>query len=399
MRPAHRQSGQRMLGGPGHPQLAQLDNKRVSRPRSHVRSALRRPLAVPAAGDAAERCQASATCCRRNDLPEGAYGLNAEHSVRLMTSYPACRGTSSPAPPTASQRPRRLRLERLRRLTDGARGARPHALDVPEQYRVEENGDYRAASTSSICRASKLFRIKNFRIEGVIDVFNVFNADNVLAAGTITFQSADEHPDAARDEGQVRVLAPPPRARSVHDAIRVRPAHVELTLAIDTGTVVHVSVLSIANVIDPRSSAPSPNRTRAENTNREYRHEAARRAAPPGRRASCPPTRARPTTARLRARRGQRDAPRECVDCMTIPAGTVFGRHIHDGSERGGAYVILKGHGTALLDDRRAQGCACGTCTWLRNEHAPRTSSCCTSAHSGRNAPARAGMGLVACLC
>jgi len=40
--------------------------------------------------------------------------------------------------------------------------------------------------------------------------------------------------------------------------------------------------------------------------------------------------------------------PWECVDYMTIPAGTQFGRHIHDGSEE--LYFILKGHGTALLD-------------------------------------------------
>lgn len=41
--------------------------------------------------------------------------------------------------------------------------------------------------------------------------------------------------------------------------------------------------------------------------------------------------------------------PWECVDYMTIPVGTQFGRHIHDGSEE--LYVILKGRGTALLDD------------------------------------------------
>lgn len=41
--------------------------------------------------------------------------------------------------------------------------------------------------------------------------------------------------------------------------------------------------------------------------------------------------------------------PWECVDYMTIPPGTQFGRHIHDGSEE--LYVILEGRGTALLDD------------------------------------------------
>jgi mannose-6-phosphate isomerase-like protein (cupin superfamily) len=40
--------------------------------------------------------------------------------------------------------------------------------------------------------------------------------------------------------------------------------------------------------------------------------------------------------------------PWECVDYMTIPAGTQFGKHIHDGSEE--LYVLLKGRGTALLD-------------------------------------------------
>lgn len=49
--------------------------------------------------------------------------------------------------------------------------------------------------------------------------------------------------------------------------------------------------------------------------------------------------------------RGQDDVvgPWECVDYMTIPPGTQFGRHIHDGSEE--LYVILKGRGTALLDE------------------------------------------------
>ncbi len=40
--------------------------------------------------------------------------------------------------------------------------------------------------------------------------------------------------------------------------------------------------------------------------------------------------------------------PWECVDYMTIPPGTEFGLHVHDGSEE--LYVILKGSGTALLD-------------------------------------------------
>jgi hypothetical protein len=40
--------------------------------------------------------------------------------------------------------------------------------------------------------------------------------------------------------------------------------------------------------------------------------------------------------------------PWECVDYMIIPAGTQFGRHIHDGSEE--LYVILKGRGVALLE-------------------------------------------------
>ena len=48
--------------------------------------------------------------------------------------------------------------------------------------------------------------------------------------------------------------------------------------------------------------------------------------------------------------RGAEDVvgPWECVDYMTIPPGTQFGVHIHDGSEE--LYVILKGTGTALLD-------------------------------------------------
>jgi len=40
--------------------------------------------------------------------------------------------------------------------------------------------------------------------------------------------------------------------------------------------------------------------------------------------------------------------PWECVDYMTIPPRTQFGVHINDGSEE--LYVILKGHGVALLD-------------------------------------------------
>lgn len=56
--------------------------------------------------------------------------------------------------------------------------------------------------------------------------------------------------------------------------------------------------------------------------------------------------------------------PWECVDYMTIPAGTQFGRHIHDGSEE--LYVILKGRGTALLDDEQ-HAVGPGDCLMLRN--------------------------------
>src|SRR4051812_49221689 len=56
--------------------------------------------------------------------------------------------------------------------------------------------------------------------------------------------------------------------------------------------------------------------------------------------------------------------PWECVDYMTIPVGTQFGRHIHDGSEE--LYVILRGTGTALLDDEEHR-VAAGDMLMLRN--------------------------------
>lgn len=56
--------------------------------------------------------------------------------------------------------------------------------------------------------------------------------------------------------------------------------------------------------------------------------------------------------------------PWECVDFMTIPPGTQFGRHIHEGSEE--LYVILEGHGIALLDDEE-QAVGPGDYLMLRN--------------------------------
>ena len=132
----------------------------------------------------------------RNDreiFPEGAYGLDAKQLVRLVTSYrmpwdivtgAAYRYTSG-----------------LNSFSSNAFGASPMARVVlardtttqtQYQIRVEENGDYRQDGVNILdLRASKLFRIKNFRIEGMLDVFNVFNANNVLAAGTITASNYD----------------------------------------------------------------------------------------------------------------------------------------------------------------------------------------------------------------
>jgi mannose-6-phosphate isomerase-like protein (cupin superfamily) len=56
--------------------------------------------------------------------------------------------------------------------------------------------------------------------------------------------------------------------------------------------------------------------------------------------------------------------PWECVDYMTIPPGTEFGLHVHDGSEE--LYVILKGTGTALLDGTE-RAVNPGDCLMLRN--------------------------------
>ncbi len=55
------------------------------------------------------------------------------------------------------------------------------------QIRVEENGSFRQSATNILdLRLSKVFRIGNVSIEGMIDGFNFLNANNILVSGTVT---------------------------------------------------------------------------------------------------------------------------------------------------------------------------------------------------------------------
>jgi hypothetical protein len=60
------------------------------------------------------------------------------------------------------------------------------------RIRVEENGEYRQEAVNVLdLRASKLFRVAGVSVEGMLDAFNVLNANNVLQAGTITGSTLD----------------------------------------------------------------------------------------------------------------------------------------------------------------------------------------------------------------
>ena len=132
----------------------------------------------------------------RNDreiFPYGAAGLDAKRLVRLQTSYlmPWDINTALTFRHTGG----------LNSFASGAQSPSPMArvVQVPDrttnqlyQIRVEENGEYRQDPVNVLdLRAAKIFRLGRVRIEGVFDVFNVFNANNVLAAGTLTASNFD----------------------------------------------------------------------------------------------------------------------------------------------------------------------------------------------------------------
>lgn len=55
------------------------------------------------------------------------------------------------------------------------------------QIRVEENGEFRQDPVSILdLRLSKVFQVGDVSIEGMIDGFNILNANNVLVSGTVT---------------------------------------------------------------------------------------------------------------------------------------------------------------------------------------------------------------------
>jgi hypothetical protein len=132
----------------------------------------------------------------RNDreiFPYGAAGLDAKQLVRLQTSYvmPWTINTALTFRHTGG----------LNSFASTAQSPSPMArvVQVPDrttnqlyQIRVEENGEYRQESVNVLdFRASKTFRFGRAKIEGIFDVFNVFNANNVLAAGTLTGSNYD----------------------------------------------------------------------------------------------------------------------------------------------------------------------------------------------------------------
>jgi Carboxypeptidase regulatory-like domain/TonB-dependent Receptor Plug Domain len=132
----------------------------------------------------------------RNDreiFPYGAAGLDAKRLVRLQTAYvmPWDINTAVTFRHTSG----------LNSFTASAQSPSPMArvVQVPDrtnnqlyQIRVEENGSYRQDPVSVLdLRAAKNFRLGRARIEGIFDLFNVFNANNVLAAGTLTASNFD----------------------------------------------------------------------------------------------------------------------------------------------------------------------------------------------------------------
>jgi len=132
----------------------------------------------------------------RNDreiFPEGAAGLDARQLVRLQGAYllpwsinaavsfrhtgglnSFSAGAQSPSP-----------MARLVQVRD-------ETTNQLYQIRVEENGEYRQKSVNVLdLRAAKIFRIGGAEIAAMVDVFNVLNANNVLAAGVLTGSNFD----------------------------------------------------------------------------------------------------------------------------------------------------------------------------------------------------------------
>jgi hypothetical protein len=132
----------------------------------------------------------------RNDreiFPYGAAGLDAKRLVRLQTSYVMpwdintavsfrhTSGLNSFSAVAQSPSP----MARLVQVRDAT-------TNQLYQIRVEENGSYRQEPVNVLdLRASKSFRFRGLKIEGMFDLFNVLNANNVLAAGTLTGSNLD----------------------------------------------------------------------------------------------------------------------------------------------------------------------------------------------------------------
>lgn len=132
----------------------------------------------------------------RNDeeiFPYGAFGLDAKRLVRMQVGYmmPGQINTSLAYRFTSG----------LNSFASGPAGASPMARVVQVrdsttnalyQIRVEENGSYRQKGVSVLdFRAAKIFRFGTYKLEGIFDLFNALNANNVLAAGTLTGSNYD----------------------------------------------------------------------------------------------------------------------------------------------------------------------------------------------------------------
>lgn len=128
----------------------------------------------------------------RNDkeiFPYGAVGLDPHYMVKLLGTYVlpwnvnfgwAFRSTGGMNSFTGGSA--MARLVQVRDVTTNS----------AYQIRVEENGAYRQDHvTVTDLRASKVFRFGRRSIEAMVDVFNLFNANNVVQAGVITGSTFD----------------------------------------------------------------------------------------------------------------------------------------------------------------------------------------------------------------
>lgn len=132
----------------------------------------------------------------RNDneiFPYGAAGFDAKTLVRLQASY-ALPWDINTALSFRHSGGLNSFASSVQSLASMAREVQVPDRTTNQLYRirVEENGEYRQKAVNALdLRFSKTFRLRGARFEGMVDVFNVLNANNVLAAGTFTGSTFD----------------------------------------------------------------------------------------------------------------------------------------------------------------------------------------------------------------